>query len=238
MKYDTLEAHPAAALFPFMADAEMEELEQDIRRNGLIHPIILLDGKILDGRNRWIAVQRAEVKPRFEQWTGTGSPTEWVLSVNLHRRQLTTSQRAAIATNALPMLEAEAEQRKLAALRQNRGTSEAKHQENTDSLKKGSRGKSAEKAAEMANVSRAYVEDAKKIKEQSPETFEQVLNGKKTISEAKAELAPTVAPKPEAPLRERVEKQWLAFMDRHAVCDHAEVKKIVGALINRKEVGI
>jgi ParB-like chromosome segregation protein Spo0J len=60
MKYDTLEAHPAANLFPFMPDSEMEELEQDIRRNGLIHAIVLLDGKILDGRNRWIAVQRAE----------------------------------------------------------------------------------------------------------------------------------------------------------------------------------
>ena len=50
------------------------------------------------------------VKPRFEEWSN-GSSVLYVLSKNLHRRHLTTSQRAAIAAEAVPMLREEAQKR-------------------------------------------------------------------------------------------------------------------------------
>ncbi len=49
----------------------------------------------------------AGVKPRFVEWDGKGSPVEWVISENLIRRHLTSSQRAVIALDLLPLLEKE-----------------------------------------------------------------------------------------------------------------------------------
>ena len=82
-----LQLHPACKLFPKLGKTELQELADDIKANGLQNPIVLLDGKILDGRNRFAACKIAGVKPRFEKWDGAGSPVEWVISQNLMRRQ-------------------------------------------------------------------------------------------------------------------------------------------------------
>ena len=50
MNYDNLEAHPLATLFRMMTDDELESLKGSIRENGLLEPIRLYQGKILDGR--------------------------------------------------------------------------------------------------------------------------------------------------------------------------------------------
>jgi ParB-like chromosome segregation protein Spo0J len=92
------EYHPIANIFPLMTDAEIDELAEDIKANGLTCPIILFQGKILDGRNRYLACQRAGVVPDFWEYPGE-TPVQFVLSLNLHRRHLTTSQRAAIAAD-------------------------------------------------------------------------------------------------------------------------------------------
>ena len=76
---------------------ELKELAADIKANGLQNPIVLYNGQILDGRNRFLACKIAKVKPRFVEWDGKGTPTEWVISENLIRRHLTSSQRAVIA---------------------------------------------------------------------------------------------------------------------------------------------
>src|SRR5262252_1578986 len=82
--------HPAAALFPLLPtdSPEFGELVADIGEHGLLQPIVLREGKILGGRNRYRACQHAGVEPRFEQWSGE-SPTACVLSLSLHRRHLT-----------------------------------------------------------------------------------------------------------------------------------------------------
>ncbi len=104
-----LEFHPVAALFPLIPvdSPEFGELVADIGEHGLLQPIVLHEGKILDGRNRYRACQHTGVKPRFEEWSGA-SPTAYVLSLNLHRRHLTEDQRAAIAVEAKEHFEEEA----------------------------------------------------------------------------------------------------------------------------------
>src|SRR5262245_56882290 len=91
-----LTAHPYADLFPLMTAEELDALAADIRANGLRKPIVLLEGKILDGRNRYKACLIAGVEPRFEDYTGD-DPLGYVNSENIARRHLTPGQRAMIA---------------------------------------------------------------------------------------------------------------------------------------------
>ena len=88
------ELHETCALFPPMSDAELDGLAADVTANGLLVPIVLHEGRILDGRNRLLACERAGVEARFVEWQGTGSPVGWVVSQNVHRRHLDASQRA------------------------------------------------------------------------------------------------------------------------------------------------
>ena len=102
--------HPACTIFPQLPDDELRELADDIAANGLRNPVVLFQGKILDGRNRYLACELAGVKPRFSEFQGD-DPIGWVVSQNLHRRHLTASQRAVVAFDLLPLLEKEAKQR-------------------------------------------------------------------------------------------------------------------------------
>jgi len=45
-----LEHHPLAEIFPEMNGSEFEGLKASIRANGLRQPIVLYEGKVLDGR--------------------------------------------------------------------------------------------------------------------------------------------------------------------------------------------
>jgi hypothetical protein len=166
------EIHPAAKLFPMLEPAELKELAEDIRAHGLINSIILFEGKILDGRNRLVACGMAEVDPHFECFRMDISPVKYVISQNLKRRHLNANQRGAVATEALPLLEAEAKER------QTRGV--------TEKIPEG--GEAREKAAEMFDVNPHYVSDCKRIKEESPEVFEQIKAGEKTIAQAKSDM--------------------------------------------------
>lgn len=88
--------HPAAELFPLMDEADLDVLAADIALNGLRMPIVRdTDGRILDGRNRYLACQRKGHKPAYI--VETGEPWQYVISTNLHRRHLTDGQRAMIA---------------------------------------------------------------------------------------------------------------------------------------------
>ena len=87
-----------------MAEDELDELAADIKTNGLQQPIVLADfadeesGEIVtmlvDGRNRLEACKRAKVKPKTVELASNQEPTAFVLSANIHRRHLNSSQRA------------------------------------------------------------------------------------------------------------------------------------------------
>ena len=58
-----LEFHEAANIFPLCEGPELDALADDIEENGLQIPIETLDGKIIDGRRRWLACQKKDIEP-------------------------------------------------------------------------------------------------------------------------------------------------------------------------------
>ncbi len=91
-----MKIHPAAEIFDLLDDADLRALAADIKANGQTDPIVLLDGAILDGRNRLRACELADVEPVIEHYSGALAPEAFVLSKNLHRRHLSESQRALV----------------------------------------------------------------------------------------------------------------------------------------------
>lgn len=91
------EFHPLSVYFPMLPQSEYEELKDSISKFGLLEPITLFDGKILDGRNRYRACKEIGVKPKFRIYeTNKHGPLDFVVVANMRRRHLTEAQKAQI----------------------------------------------------------------------------------------------------------------------------------------------
>jgi len=161
MKDKEYEFHPFANVFPMMTDQEHAELVADIKTHGQREPITLFQGKIIDGRNRDRACRELGIKPLYVDFEGNDAEAlNLVVSANVVRRHLTTSQRAMIADD-------------LAALRQGQRKSDA------------SNDASQVETAKQMHVSRPSVQRARKVKQQgTPELAAAVRQGKTTVSAA------------------------------------------------------
>lgn len=96
------EYHELANLFPIMDESQYSDLVADIKENGLVESIVLHEGKILDGRNRYNACNDAGVEPNFVEYEGEDA-LSYVISLNLNRRHLNESQRAMIGARLANM---------------------------------------------------------------------------------------------------------------------------------------
>lgn len=166
------EIHPAAEIFPLMTGDQFQGLVEDIRENGLLEPIILFEGKILDGRNRLRACEEAGIEPHFTEVIGV-DPTNFVISRNLHRRHLTVGQRCAIALDLFPALMEQALERRriVASLPGNRSDRRLPPELEAE------RGATSDKLASMFAVGRSSIEKARAIQRSHPEVIEKMRSG-------------------------------------------------------------
>lgn len=192
------EHHPASELFPLMDDVGLAALIRDIRANGLQEPIVLWEGKVLDGRNRLRACERAGVEPRFRELDTCDSPTAVVVSANLFRRHLSVSQRAMVGALAKRELAKEAKQRQEAS--RVRPGQKIGSEGNAGAIfpPPSTPGKSRDHAADLVGVSSRTVDAASHVLEFGPsELSDAVRAGKMSVSRA-AKLV-NEAPSPHEP---------------------------------------
>ena len=97
-----LEFHDLANIFPMLDDMKLSELAKDIGEHGVRDPIICFQGKILDGRGRYVACQTVGIEPNNVDFTGDDA-LAFVISRNLHRRHMDESQRAMVAAKIANM---------------------------------------------------------------------------------------------------------------------------------------
>ncbi len=94
MKIGNHDCHELAEAFPRMDEFRLGTLVDSIETNGLREPIVLFEGKILDGRNRYQACLLAKVEPRFRDFDGDfEAALQYVIDTNLERRDLTVTER-------------------------------------------------------------------------------------------------------------------------------------------------
>lgn len=207
-----LEIHPLALLFPPMGCDEMIALVEDIRQSGLRDDIVLYEGMVLDGRNRYEACRQAGVEPRFVDWDGEGTALDYVVSKNLNRRHLDESQRGYVAAR---IAELSGTSRKKSAKSEpvfdaseelddtcDKGSIEPLAENGAESpISEASEPITTEQAAALLNVSKATTKRARKvIREGGKKLNEAVQSGEVSVADAAA-----IADRPEAVQEEAVE---------------------------------
>jgi N6-adenosine-specific RNA methylase IME4 len=175
--------HPLANLFPLLPENELNLLAEDIKQNGLHNAIWLYKGEILDGRNRFLACEKASIEPEFQEYEGGESDIlPFVLSLNLSRRHLNESQRAMVAAKIANIQNGSNRFDKKVGMQICTPT-------NTEISATAVTPVTVSQSAEMLNVSTRAVQMAKKVKETcTPEVIEAVERGEITVSRALVEV--------------------------------------------------
>lgn len=206
---ETYEFHPAADIFPMMNVPTFHALKADIEEHGQQDYVVLFDGKIIDGRNRYRACKELGIECDFSELEECADPVAYVLSANLHRRHLTTSQRAKVAAKAKELYQAAAKDR----MRAGGGDKKSGKAKLPDPIQ--DKGQSRDKAAALLGVSPRSVDMASKVLEKgTPELVAAVDRGDVAISRAAkiaelptAEQAKAIQKKPRAAKAKPREKQ-------------------------------
>lgn len=155
-----------------MTGQEFQSLVDDIKANGQREPIILHDGMILDGGNRYRACLEAGVEPSFMKFGGENL-VSYVLSANLHRRHMTPGQQAAIVASAQDWASAHG-----------RGGDRKSNQSQAVDFD------TVEKRAAASGVSRVTQMKADKVAKEDPELAKQVAHGEISLPKAIETISP------------------------------------------------
>jgi len=180
-----MKAHRLARYFPILEGEEFALLVKDIEEHGQLEPIVMVQGEILDGVNRYRACEQLGIDSIVEEYRGA-DPLSYVISLNIRRRHMDTSQRAMLATEMLPEFE-----KSIAEGKEERKDSSgqftplrSKDRSGYDREKESARGK----AAKEFGVSGPTIQRAKRIKEAAPEKVDAIIRGEEKVTTVDAEI--------------------------------------------------
>ena len=206
--------HDAANIFPLLEGEEFDQLVKDIRKYGLREELALLDGKVIDGRNRYRACLLAGVERRYIE-IETDDPVAYVLSLNLHRRHLKPGQASMVAARAKGIYEEQAKERQRAA------GGDHVRKALVENLPQAEVGKARDKAGKALGVSGRSVDHASRVLEQGTSALVKAVDdGRMAVSTAAiltteppevqdAEATAAAAPPFRMPSRRRLLADWL-----------------------------
>jgi len=158
--------HPVAKLFPLMEENQYKGLLQSIKETGQQETIKLLaDGTLVDGRNRLLALAELGLVCT-SQIVEPKDVTSWIVNANLHRRHLTSGQRAMIAEELCTLQHGTNQF-------SNRGLPRVELLPET-----------LQTAAKKMDVARASVSMARDVRKHAPELVDEVKSGSKSLKSA------------------------------------------------------
>ncbi len=170
-----------------MPHKEFAQLRSDISKHGLRVPIVLHNGQVLEGWHRCRACCETGTEIRTEEFTGDErAALAFVLSINLARRHLTTSDRALIAARLATLRWGERKRDQMVSLR-------------------------IGEAAEHLKVSSNSVKRARKVLDRGgPELIARVVAHELSVSRAERLLPPPARP-PRVVAEGYTVEQWRAL---------------------------
>jgi len=189
-KTRNLKTLPLANLLPMMSDAEFQQLLNDIEDRGVLEPVVIHKGRILDGRNRYRACKELNVECPVRGYDGPEDQlAEYVMSANLQRRQLKPSQRAAISVRLLPEIREEVHRGRAEKLRnaaKNRKEKAIWGDGEWAKMPTGEKKKIRARAivADMLGISDRLVADALMLQDRKPAALKDVEAGKISLGRA------------------------------------------------------
>lgn len=171
--------HPVCEIFPKMSETEFQELKESIREHGLKTVITFWRGQLIDGRHRARALEELGISIDYHwaELEDDDDPIAFAIAANLHRRQLTTSQKSMVAAE-------------LATLQNGSNQYQKQGGEISPATL------TIEQAAETVGVDRKSVVTAKAVqRDAAPEVVEAVKAGDLSLNAAKklAEAEPDKA---------------------------------------------
>ncbi len=217
-----MKQHALSAAFPAMTKAARAELREDLKENGQQIMIIVFEGMILDGWHRYQILTELGIEPKTKELQKGKDPVAFVRSVNMRRRNMNASQRA------------------MAEVAISEWTPHGGHNKQVELSSTCSPSTTAE-MAQAADVSTKTIQQAKTVTEESPPaTVKAVIEGKRSVRSAAAEVAkikrqkPSKDGKPE-PIRDStgyaIPEKMLPLWNRRS-----EVKDVLDSISHARSV--
>jgi hypothetical protein len=158
--------HPLSAAFPAMTPDEFQDLKDSIENNGVLNPITIYDGMVIDGWHRYKAANDVGLPCPETELDESVDPKDFVLAQNKNRRHITAAQ-LAMATTAVYEWQ-------------------PSHRPNNTALS-AELIKTAAELAEISGTSKRTIEQAKAVLQNAaPEVQEAVKSGKIGLAKAEA----------------------------------------------------
>ena len=185
---DLKENNTFSELVPEMTTHEYDDLVNSIRKQGVRQPIhILSDKTVLDGRHRVRACKEIGIKEiqALSHELDETKAIEFVVDTAIERRNLTKEQKIDIvlrSSGLIKTLESKVKQGSRSDLTLGSVEPEVK--------------RTNERIGEMTGTSKATVTRMKRVKRESPELYDDVIKGEKSIRRAYDELPSVQKNKP------------------------------------------
>lgn len=153
------------SLIPPLSQEEYQQLEQNILNDGCMHELIVWDGTIVDGHNRYEICQKHKIPFKVKNWhfDSRDDVKEWIIRNQFGRRNISDYQRSVLALQLKEIIAARA--------KENQG-------KRTDIMPKLAECfkpiTTREELAKTAGVSHGTLDKVEKIEKQAPETIKEL----------------------------------------------------------------